>query len=236
MSVTKKIIAYVEGRDGVTVAQIAEAMNLERKVVAARLSQCINKLYREVDTATMPPRYIWYPKSAAKERVAKPQAAVATAEAPARKSYAGLFDKAVDSFVEAIVGNVMGQVEAKLTHALEEKVSAVISAIPARINPPLLEAPRKTKKSVCLVGLLPAQAGMIQQEFGDVFDLKFIDAGERNGHLKDAVVHSDKTFLMTGFISHATQELVKAQGVSPVLVSGGMTRLRDVLTDLFVGA
>lgn len=91
-----------------------------------------------------------------------------------------------------------------------------------------------TQPKVCIVGLLPQQAGLIQQEFGDVFDFKFWKNGTA-AQLRDMVRSSAYVIQMTQFISHAHTELIRAAGTNPISCNGGMSSLKDVLTAIYTG-
>lgn len=87
---------------------------------------------------------------------------------------------------------------------------------------------------VLVVGLLPQQAGLIQTEFGDVFELDFFKEG-RPHILSTAVAMSDCTVLMTSKVSHWMSDTVK-RSVRVLYCNGGMSQLRDTLTTLYLEA
>lgn len=227
-----RVREYVESRhDGVKARQIAEALGMDRNNVTSMLSQLKNRLYRELDYTSEPPSYIWFPKEVAGSRCSPvpPTVDSPLVPAPARKTYSGLMDVAVEAAIGVLVSEFAEKLEQRLPLALEDKMREVVNR-----QSPKVQVAQPKKKSVCVVGLLPVQAGMISTEFGDVFDFRFIEASERNGHMKSSVASSDTTIVMAGFVSHATCELIKTQCDKPEYVHGGMTKLRDVLTGMYV--
>ena len=91
----------------------------------------------------------------------------------------------------------------------------------------------KKKPTVLIAGLLPNQAGIIQTEFGDVFDLRFFETNDNLRLLKDMVQHVDHVFTFTSKISHSVQEMIKSTGKPIYHCSGGITMLKDLLLKLY---
>lgn len=106
----------------------------------------------------------------------------------------------------------------------------VKAADPVEVKPP-------PKPKVCIVGVLGAQQTMISKEFDQIFDLKMFETDEAKGpSLAAAVQGSERTLLMANFISHKTEDLVRAAGGKYEVVRGGMTTLRDRLITLFANS
>lgn len=92
----------------------------------------------------------------------------------------------------------------------------------------------KRKPRILIVGLLPMQAGLITQEFGDVFDLRFHEANSNLHQLKDMARSADQVFTFSSKIGHKVSEGIAAVGKSPVNCRGGLTMLKEMLTKLYV--
>lgn len=94
--------------------------------------------------------------------------------------------------------------------------------------PPVKVKPVPALRKVAILGLTPQQAGLISQEFGKMFDLKFLNADEA-ARSCNAVRAYDKALVMTGFISHKAVNNIKSVQLNYAFVSGGMTSLREAL-------
>lgn len=113
-------------------------------------------------------------------------------------------------------------------------LTAVPPARPMVIHAPepaFESAPRKHK--VLIVGLLPQQAGMISMEFSDALDLSFWK-DESTSQLRNSARAADVVVLFTSKISHSHLETVKSVQTKVKQCPGGMTALRDMLTNIFV--
>jgi hypothetical protein len=99
-----------------------------------------------------------------------------------------------------------------------------------------LPAPRKRK--ILVTGLLPQQAGIIQQEFNDCFTVEFWN--DRNGdgfdRLKALGRSCECVFMHIAHASHKVKELLEAVGATITPVNGGMTQMREAITAYYVKA
>lgn len=124
--------------------------------------------------------------------------------------------------------------------ALTEQLRGEQSAFTAPIQQALAEhrpnRPVASKAKVVVIGLLPQQAGQIEQEFGQVFDLNFIEAGKnQRAKIRALVAQDPHIYAMVNFMSHALEKQI--QGVTHYhRVAGGLTKLRDLLTQQYVDA
>lgn len=95
--------------------------------------------------------------------------------------------------------------------------------------------PKPRLPKVLVVGLLNGQKSMIEQEFSPCFDLRFYTTDDAKGkQFEDALRQCDALLVMIAFINHGIEAQAKRCNVKITRVSGGMTSLRDVLTNLFV--
>jgi hypothetical protein len=126
--------------------------------------------------------------------------------------------------MEALREEIAEQVEA-LSHGLIETwVEQAVKPVAARTKAP-------AKPTVLVAGLLPSQAGLISSEFGHLFDLRFFEASGNLQQLK-AMSRVDHAFTFTGKISHGVEEAIQAKGTPVLRCPGGMTMLRQKLTEL----
>jgi len=101
---------------------------------------------------------------------------------------------------------------------------------------PVIEQAQPRKPRVGITGLLPQQAGMIQSEFCDTFDITFWNDRNGDGHgtLRAMGKGCDIVFFHKNHANHTTQDILKNVGANFVIVGGGMSQLRDALTKYYV--
>lgn len=144
------------------------------------------------------------------------------------------FDRKLDTVLAALqsgAGTPRELVDPDLSAALDAALGKPVD-VPA---PPASTAtePRPERIKVFVLGLLPGQATMIANEFSDL-DLRFTESGDSKRAAKMAAA-VDATIVMGGFTDHATMSAVKGSGCKRVItLQGGLTRLRDTLTSLYV--
>lgn len=158
----------------------------------------------------------------------------------------------LDDMVEQLASRLAQQVAVKLRDKIaaeladivastalpEIKQAALMEQAPSAAEPaiklPAIEQKKPKKPHVLICGLLPQQAGLISQEFGEVFDLRFWK-DEGIGRLKDLVRNADYSITFSSKLGHHVEETIKSAGAPVTRVMGGMTSLRDVLTDIYCG-
>lgn len=107
------------------------------------------------------------------------------------------------------------------------------AAQPKAAEPVAVE--KEAKMRVAVIGLKNDQANMIEREFKEVFDLRFHRSEDAKGRHFHSGLHScDVVLAMTGFIDHGIDATIRASGKRLIRVSGGMSSLRDKLTELFI--
>ena len=133
-----------------------------------------------------------------------------------------------DTIVAKVVEEVNRKLPLKLKESLPETVTSVQSLKITVEEKPLLQ-------KVLIVGLLPQQAGVITQEFHQCFDLRFFKEG--NHHLlKDMARGVDRIILHTNHLGHSTEASIKSLGKEYEYCSGGLTALKNRLTNLYASA
>lgn len=171
--------------------------------------------------------------------------------APAKPKPAPVIDlkgtvNAIADAVAAAVGNVL---RARIEAVVQEQLQQALDSLPAQVaqvmaepkgtvrNGPSQAAARQapaqrplSKNRVTVVGLLAGQAAMIANEYRDKIVLDFIEHNHTGGmRLKSLCGTSHAVMVMVGFVSHATEDLIKSRGGNLVRVSGGMSSLRAEL-------
>lgn len=167
------------------------------------------------------------------KKATPPQNAVA----PPRE---GKLDTLVEELARSIAQHVLSRVEAQLAAQLGQILPRTtqpltpisVEALTARLLP--VEHADTKRPTVLIAGLLPSQAGVIQQEFHDVFDLRFYMVEENLSRLRDMLPGAQHVFTFTSKISHKVEETMKSFGVTIHRCSGGMTMLKEQLLNLYV--
>lgn len=99
------------------------------------------------------------------------------------------------------------------------------------------ELPKPKKRRIAIVGLLPSQQPLIEKEFKECFDLRYFSADDGRGKgFTTSVAHCDLVIGMANFIGHGAQNNAKAAGVKLEAIHGGISKLRDRLTNYFIEA
>ncbi|MEN9843491.1 MAG: hypothetical protein RLZZ612_1320 [Pseudomonadota bacterium] len=131
---------------------------------------------------------------------------------------------------------------------IEKPIENCTEILPAHVTPP---PPAPTKKatathsanspspeekkkplSITVVGLLPGQAHMIKNEYKFI-RLHFVTSDGGHGKKLTALAKSnDYVVQMIDFIRHAVGDTVRSVNDNWIYVSGGMTKLREKLTEL----
>lgn len=109
-------------------------------------------------------------------------------------------------------------------------LSNVVALAPAK--------PEPKKLRVAVVGIMSNQRAFLEQEFKDAFALRITttDALSSSGKLEQAIAGNDVAIVMSNFVHHGADAARKA-GVPLIKVSGGgLTALREKLTELFCNA
>ena len=87
---------------------------------------------------------------------------------------------------------------------------------------------------VAIVGLLGGQKQLIQKEFGPEFDLRFFETTKaKSKQFESGVSQCDVAIGMVNFINHGVEPVIRNAGVPYVQIKGGMSSLRDKLTEMF---
>jgi hypothetical protein len=120
-------------------------------------------------------------------------------------------------------------VEQFMSHLRVELAAAVQKEFMPAIMP-ALKAAKVVRQKILVMGLKPQQAAMIVNEFGDAYDLRFVDSG-RSAGAADGKLNVDHIIGMTNFMSHAAEDHIKKHP-GYKRVAGGMDSLREALRSI----
>jgi hypothetical protein len=133
--------------------------------------------------------------------------------------------------MEALQSEIEEQLEAMGNDLIEKWAEESVKPVIRRTHTQPL---RPSKPKVLIAGLLPAQAGMIVDEFGEVFDLRFYMTDENLHKLKKMLPSVDHFVTFTSKIEHQTEKTAQSLGIPIIRSSGGMTMLRQKLEELYI--
>lgn len=88
-------------------------------------------------------------------------------------------------------------------------------------------------KRVLVMGLIPNQIQEVANEFKGALDMRFWRTDQSANLLKSLSKQVDQTVIMTDFIAHSHEGLIKNSGVPYVRQPGGITKLKDTLTHIY---
>ena len=246
MNLTERIIACVEDHPGTTTGQVAEMLQHQRASINPMMSQLAKKgrLTRTLIGHT-PSNIAFYGYWPANKQLSNVQESVSKARKnraklapsrtqtnPATLDLNALVENLATSLADTLAQQVAARLKDKLMAQLATQLPA-LAAPPPQIHAPIINEPRAHKPKVLIAGLLPQQAGMIQSEFGEVFDLTFWK-DESLQALKHRAEAAQVTITFTSKIGHAAESAIKATSTEYHRCVGGMTSLRDMLTRMYV--
>lgn len=247
MTQLQQIEAFVAENPGATSSAVAAHMSIARNRAGAALQYLFKhgRLHRELagTTITNVQFYGYYPAAAkpsenvvkASENVAKPRKAPTPSRTQPNAPSLDL-NALVEDLATSLADTLAQQVAAKLKDRLMAQLATHLPALaapPPQIHAPIINEPRAQKRKVLIAGLLPQQAGMIQSEFGEVFDLSFWK-DESLHALKARAESAEVTITFTSKIGHAAENAIKSTSTEYHRCVGGMTSLRDMLTRMYV--
>lgn len=228
--ITGKVLSFLTQHPRSSSADIASALNDNVK----RMSVYLNGLHRakncrvvrEVNTD---------PASACKYLYSiNPKAVIARptkrVEAEPIKVTATTLDISINDIGAAIAKQIIASVIANLAKEIPS-----LEDLKSRLATPTQQPQGAKLKRIAIVGLLANQAGLIQSEFYDAYDLRFWNDTNGDGidKLKSMCAGSDLVILHVAHMSHRTQEIVKQSGVPFERIGGGVTRIKEFLLNLY---
>lgn len=259
---TDRIFEYVIDHPGQTNTEIAKALALDPTQVAALTGQMCKpmasgkpRLRREphptqVAKNKTQPVYILFPNdttAAARERERKAiRAERATEATHAKRAQPSL---TLDGLIDGIAKQIANRIAASVGKHLVVQLSTVIPECPEQqfdlveylkdaIVPPQEQAKSKPvarQARVTICGLLPQQAGLISQEYGQAYDLSFWNE-EGTDKLKALAKNADHIITFSSKLPHHVENTIRSVNRDFKRVMGGLTELRRVLTNLGEGA
>lgn len=247
MVTRNQIVEFVRSSPGCRSAEVGQALNIPTNIAATRLKQILDAGYltrTPLDISTRGTTiYGYYTPEGVEGLVKQERIAVAQASAPRSldvpikvTSLDAILSDFVGSFAKSLAGAIVEQLKPRLEMELRQALPAALPAPIAPLMPQNQEVVTYRKRRIGVTGLLPQQAGAIQQEFGDTFDISFWN--DRNGDglskLKSIGIGCEAVFVHIAHASHKTDQTLKSVGAKLVRVNGGLSQMRDTLTRYYV--
>lgn len=265
MSTQERVREQLKQTPGATSDQLEKALGISRGSIAFALWDMSKKgeLHREqiADTNklrnylaagyTPPP-----PKEVKKKKPVSVQTEPVPAAPPApgpilspapQIQEAPPMPTSIQTYIEALASALAAEISLRLEESLSRHLTAMTESVPEMLSttvpaldepsviaPPAPDAP--PKKNVIICGLWDHLHRFIRREFGDCFNLTLINPDEHPSRIAAKMANADHVLVMVRFVRHAFSENVTANGRKPINIDGGISTLRDALTELYAGS
>jgi Rha family phage regulatory protein len=156
--------------------------------------------------------------------------------APATTSFDSLLDDTARQFVDRLFDRIKTHLDERRPeigrYLLPPPATLISDPFPYNIPVPVV-TPRKRLPRVGVVGLLSVQSQEIAKDFDDCLDLMFWKDGPL-GSLKALGINCEVVFVHVQHISHSTHSILKKVGANLRLIDGGLSALKDAITEYYV--
>lgn len=99
-------------------------------------------------------------------------------------------------------------------------------------NPTPTSQEREKLPRIMIYGLRkPIHRNEISRDFKNIFDIRWGDTGDPGVILKQKNASMDKVFVLTDYVPHSFTDTMKSEIVPYQMITGSITRLREVLND-----
>jgi hypothetical protein len=154
-------------------------------------------------------------------------------------SYSSAVNTGIESLITQIAHNItanmLDQIKQALLAGLEDLAIEVMPKV-NRITTHATKEVKVKKVKVLVTGLLSHQAGMISSEFHECFDLDFWNdrTGGSKEQLRTAAKKADIILYHKNHAAHDHYELIKSVGGNIKIVNGGLSTMRETLTQMYI--
>lgn len=149
------------------------------------------------------------------------------------------FETLIEAIGVKVAGMLLRSIGEQLQESIMQRITEALGHMGAQAPLPegvarLHPAPRHRKPRVLIVGLLNQQAQDMERALGELLSLDFVKV-EHASTLEDKARNADLVVLMTKFISHQHQDIVRSVNEHVVYRNGGVTELKRYLTQWING-
>lgn len=136
----------------------------------------------------------------------------------------------LDDAIGALADHLAELVYKRLRMHLQQRAEGLLQAVANAAT----HSDTQRKRKVMVIGGTGQQAAILQQEFGKLLDLRFKSSDTATPHVVASAVEMDHVLAWTDFISHHMTEALTAANVKYIAVRGGMSAVREKLTEIYV--
>lgn len=237
----KKLLPVERQRYIVNRHNVQSVIDVMEKVIEERQIAYITKgvvppLKQEapVDVAPLVPQELTVEKEEITDEVAEEadevvhKAKRVTRTAPAHAE--GHLSNSMDTLLEALACEMAD----RFAYHLKEALSGIADReVAMYLGTTRVKKERKPR--VIVVGLIQQQSSMINEEFKDSLDLRFVETNTSRSELSGKIQHADAVIGMVGFMNHSIAAMCEKHA-NYTRISGGMDSLRSKLLGFVVGA
>lgn len=149
----------------------------------------------------------------------------------------------VENVVERVTATIADKVADQVAVAVDRAISTAVANVEARIaaafsatasSGAAQKAPDPKRPRIMVIGGTDAQNAEVEKEFGDSLDIRFVTSEQTKNpsSWKDRTNGVTRIVVMTKWISHSAMDVIDKKKYVPV--NGGMTDLKNRLTELYV--
>lgn len=149
------------------------------------------------------------------------------------------------NYAELATNLMLGELLARGRGILRSMIVEAITSpeVKAMLNPaPVVNVPkhnptptsqeREKLPRIMIYGLRkPIHRNEISRDFKNIFDIRWGDTGDPGVILKQKNASMDKVFVLTDYVPHSFTDTMKSEIVPYQMITGSITRLREVLND-----
>lgn len=261
MAVTKteRMLHHLQTHGSATTQALAELVGVDRSSVASHLapSAKVGTVFRQRETrpGSGRPVQVWYwgtpevsQEPASQEEVTPTPTPTPT---PHTSTLAMEVRRLADAMVELVCQDLRNQLASRIQDEVrllqaefstaqietDKVITSVQQAVRSLSVPLKLKTdsppPRPNMPKILVLGLLPQQQQVLLREFDNLLDLRFFKDGSLK-QLSSSCAGVAAVFVASSKVSHAQIESAKTSGVPLRCVQGGVTRVKEALTEYYV--
>ena len=241
------IISYLQLTPSKTASEISKHFNVSSSIMFDKLNKLENKekivatIYlsnngrkaRHYKVAKNSPNLNEEAKEVSMIKAAPIESNIGLSFTPTSQVYS--LDALITEAAHNIAQRMLEQIKQELTMGIED---LALEVAPKITRDKLLTTHKEKviKPKVLITGLLSNQAGIISSEFHELFDLEFWNdrTGSSIEQLRSMSKRADVILYHKNHAAHNHQEVIKSVGGNMRIVSGGVSSMKDALTDLYV--
>ncbi len=136
------------------------------------------------------------------------------------------FDIKMQDYLLNIEKNIENKVIDRINNLENKIMRADTPALPSTAKPYVSNA---KKRKVIIVGLLNNQFNEIKKDYKTLIDLKLWNTDSSIPKLKSMITYADNVIMLTNFVSHEVDNIIKITTKNFTRVTGGLSTIREEL-------